>query len=176
MTAHIPEPALIIVDVQEGFVTPETKGTVGPILQHLDHRRPRYTRVIATRFVNRPRSLYETERHWSAMMSPPQTRLVRGIGKAADTVITKHGLAPDAGELLPMLQADGIRRVELCGFDTDQCVLATALLLWDAGIAPRILEPLCSSSGGPDMHDRGLVTLRRAIGDRNVTDLHGQPV
>ncbi len=176
MSAHEPEPALIVVDVQQGFVTPETEGTVGPILEHLARRRPRYARVIATRFVNRQGSLYETERDWSAMMATPQTRLVRGIGKAADTVLTKHGLAPDAGELLPLLRADGIRRVELCGFDTDQCVLATALLLWDAGIAPRVLVPLCSSSGGPDMHQKGLATLRRAIGDRNVTDIGGQPI
>ena len=35
MSAHEPEPALIVVDVQQGFLTPQTEGTVGPILEHL---------------------------------------------------------------------------------------------------------------------------------------------
>ncbi|MET0772781.1 MAG: hypothetical protein ABWZ82_06840 [Candidatus Limnocylindrales bacterium] len=55
-------------------------------------------------------------------------------------------------------------------------VLASALLLWDGGIVPRVLAPLCSSSGGHEMHDAGLSMLRRAIGDRNVTDLDGRPM
>jgi nicotinamidase-related amidase len=89
--------------------------------------------------------------------------------------LSKHGLAPDPDELLPILGRSGARRVELCGFDTDQCVLATALLLWDVGMAPRVLADLCSSSGGADMHEAGLAMTRRAIGDRNVVDTDGRP-
>jgi nicotinamidase-related amidase len=64
----------------------------------------------------------------------------------------------------------------LCGFGTDQCVLATALMLWDAAIVPRVLAELCSSSGGPEMHEAGLAIARRAIGDRNVVDRAGRPM
>jgi nicotinamidase-related amidase len=173
---HARSRALIVVDVQEGFVTPETEATVPRIVGHLQARGARYAAVIATRFVNLPGSLYVTERDWDEMTSGPDTRLVPDVGACADIVLPKHGLAPDRDELLSTLRRADCGRVELCGFDTDQCVLATALLLWDAGIAPRVLAPLCSSSGGPDMHEAGLSTLRRAIGDRNVTDVEEQPV
>ena len=49
------------------------------------------------------------------------------------------------------------------------------MLLWDAGIAPRILADLCASSGGRGMHEAGLALARRSIGDRNVVDILGGP-
>jgi len=167
--------ALIVVDVQEGFVTAETRATVPRITDHVRRHGDRYASIIATRFVNRPGSLYVTERHWPEMMAEPDTRLVEEISECADLILTKHGLAPGRDEMLSALLELDISRVDLCGFDTDQCVLATAILLWDGGIAPRILAPLCSSSGGSDMHQAGLSMLRRAIGDRNVTDREGRP-
>jgi nicotinamidase-related amidase len=167
--------ALIVVDVQEGFITDETRPIVPRITKHLRHARARYAAVIATRFVNVPGSLYVTERDWGEMMAEPSTRLLECVSAHADLVLTKHGLAPDREELMTALGRVGAEHVELCGFDTDQCVLATAVLLWDRGIAPRVLAPLCASSGGPDMHEAGLSMLRRAIGDRNVIDATGRP-
>jgi len=166
--------ALIVVDVQRGFVTPDTEATVSRVLEHIQRERRRYAVVIATRFINSPGSMYETEREWDGMMDAQDISLVSGIDSAVDAVLSKHGLAPDPGELLPILR--GVEQVEVCGFDTDQCVLATALLLWDAGIVPRVLASLCSSSGGPDMHEAGLAIARRAIGDRNVIDTAGHAI
>ena len=110
------------------------------------------------------------------MMSGDEVELLPEVARAADVVVSKHGLAPDPEELVPALRDRDVQAADLCGFDTDQCVLATALLLWDAAIAPRVLAELCSSSGGPDMHEAGLAIARRAIGDRNVTDTSGRPV
>jgi nicotinamidase-related amidase len=98
------------------------------------------------------------------------------VASAADIVLSKHGLAPRSEDLVAALRARNVQSVDLCGLDTDQCVLATALLLWDARITPRVLAELCSSSGGPDMHEAGLAIARRAIGDRNVIDMSGRPV
>jgi nicotinamidase-related amidase len=168
--------ALVVVDVQRGFVTPETEPTVTRLSAFLRSERSRYAVVIATRFANRPGSLYESERDWSGMMSGAEIELVPGLAEIADVVLIKHGLAPAREDLTFLLGAHGVQRADLCGFDTDQCVLATALLLWDAGIAPRVLAELCASSGGSDMHRAGLAITRRAIGDRNVTDTSGRPV
>jgi nicotinamidase-related amidase len=167
---------LVVVDVQEGFVTPETRATVPHIEDHLRRRRGDLAGVIATRFVNVPDSLYETQRDWHEMMEGPTTQVLPRIRQDADVVLVKHGLAPDRDELMEGLRRLAVEEVELCGFDTDQCVLATALQLWDLGIAPRVLAPLCSSSGGHEMHLAGLAMLRRAIGDRNVTGLDGRPM
>jgi nicotinamidase-related amidase len=168
--------ALVVVDVQEGFVTAHTEATVPLIAAHVIGSRKRYGRVIATRFVNLPGSLYESERDWREMTAEPETRVLPVVREHADRLLVKHGLAPERDELVAYLRSQDVSQVDLCGFDTDQCVLATALQLWDAGIRPRVLVPLCSSSGGPEMHSAGLAILRRAIGDRNVTDLEGRPM
>jgi nicotinamidase-related amidase len=165
----------VIVDVQRGFVVAHTAPTAQALAGYLDRERERYAIVIATRFVNRTGSLYETERDWHAMMSGEEVELLAEVARAADVVISKHGLAPDPEALVPALRRQEVQWVDLCGFDTDQCVLATALLLWDRAIVPRVLAELCSSSGGPEMHESGLAIIRRAIGDRNVTDASGQP-
>ena len=168
--------ALVIVDVQSGFVVPHTAPTAPAIAGFLRGERHRYDIVIATRFVNLPGSLYETERDWHEMMSGNELELLPEVARAADVVISKHGLAPDHEEIIPALRGRAVQMADLCGFDTDQCVLATALLLWDAAIVPRVLAELCSSSGGPDMHQAGLAIARRAIGDRNVVDTSGRPI
>ncbi len=168
--------ALIVVDVQRGFVTPGTEGTSPLILDHLRRWPDRYDVVIATRFVNEPGSFYATQRDWHAMMDAPDTDVLPAIEAVADVIVTKHGLAPRRDDVMPILRRHAIERVEICGFDTDQCVLATALLLWDAGIVPRVLAGLSASSGGPEMHEAGLAITRRAIGDRNVVDTRGRAI
>jgi nicotinamidase-related amidase len=98
---------LIVVDVQEGFVTPETRATVPRIEDHLRRRRGDLAAVIATRFVNLPGSLYETQRDWHEMMDGPSTQVLPRIRQDADVVLVKHGLAPDRDELM-----ESLRRLE----------------------------------------------------------------
>ncbi|MFN8622060.1 MAG: isochorismatase family cysteine hydrolase [Chloroflexota bacterium] len=160
--------ALVIVDVQRGFIVPDVEPLPPAIAAYVDAHRDRYAAIIATRFRNRPGSRYVSERDWDAMIGDEETQLLPAIAAAAGHVIDKHGLAPDRGALGTLLLDAGVERVHLCGLDTDQCVLATALLLWDAGFAPAVLADLCASSGGTALHDAALAILRRAIGDRNV--------
>jgi nicotinamidase-related amidase len=58
--------------------------------------------------------------------------------------------------------------VHVCGVDTDQCVLATVLTAFDAGLEPVVLADLCLSCAGEAPHEAGLVALRRAIGEDHV--------
>lgn len=162
-----PSPALVIVDVQRGFLAQETEAVVARIEAFLAERPP-YEVVIATRFVNLPGSRYESERDWHELMSDEETELLPFVASRADVVLAKHGLGPDGSELSDLLRARGITAADLCGLDTDQCVLATAFDLWDAGIVPRLLADLCAYWSGPGMHDAGLAIARRSFGDRNV--------
>jgi nicotinamidase-related amidase len=162
--------ALIVVDVQRGFLGSVGDGLPGRIAGYARRHRGRYALVVATRFVNHAGSRYVIERDWSAMIDQRETALAPEIAAVADVILPKHGLAPDGHQLATMLRAARIGRADLCGLDTDQCVLATALQLWDAGIVPRVLSDLCTSSGGEELHDAARALLRRSIGDRNVVE------
>lgn len=160
--------ALVIVDVQQGFIREGGAHLVSAIAAYLDARRDRYDLVLATRFRNHPGSRYESERDWSGMTAPDEIALVPAIAARADEVLDKHGLAPDRDALCALLADRQVERVHVCGLDTDQCVLATALLLWDEGFRPAVLADLCATSGGEELHDAARAILRRSIGDRNV--------
>lgn len=60
------------------------------------------------------------------------------------------------------------RYVYLCGFDTDCCVLATAIQLFELGICPVVLSYYCHSNGGEAAHVEALTCLNRLIGMQHV--------
>ena len=69
-----------------------------------------------------------------------------------------YGLEPrDVRKLL----ARGIRRVTVCGIDTDACVLGVMFSLWDAGIECHVKEDLCWSSTGPRLHRAGMTIIEQ---------------
>ena len=66
------------------------------------------------------------------------------------------------------LRQSGTTEVSLCGIDTDACVMATALDLFQNGIRPVVLAEACASHAGPDYHEAGLKLLARLIGREQI--------
>lgn len=58
--------------------------------------------------------------------------------------------------------------VTLVGVDTDACVLATAIDLFEMGIKPIIIEDCVGSSGGEECHEAGMLILKRSIGKEQI--------
>jgi len=69
------------------------------------------------------------------------------LRKKNDLVIIKqgYGLSPAA---IRKIRASGVKRVTVCGVDTDACVLGVMFSLFDAGIECRVKKELCWSSSG----------------------------
>ena len=64
---------------------------------------------------------------------------------------------------------DGLpEEVTLVGVDTDACVLATAIDLFEMGIKPIIIEDCVGSSGGEGCHEAGMLLLKRSIGKEQI--------
>ncbi|WP_408634333.1 cysteine hydrolase family protein [Mycoplasmopsis fermentans] len=61
--------------------------------------------------------------------------------------------------------------IYICGIDTDCCVQATAVNLFEKRIRPIVLSNYCASNGGPESHEAALKTLSRAIGKENIIQL-----
>lgn len=54
--------------------------------------------------------------------------------------------------------------VDLRGIDTDACVMASALSLFEYGKVPRVLVDYCGSIAGLEYHNMALRILERNIG------------
>ena len=132
-------PVLLIIDVQAAFSIPPS------LVADIEKYGRRFRRRIFTKFVNRPGSLFRTHLgHDSCAPGSPDTRLLIPPS-AGDLVFTKasYGLRPYH---LRKMRALGIREVEVCGVDTDACVLGVMFSLFDAQIAPKLVRRLCWSS------------------------------
>jgi nicotinamidase-related amidase len=159
---------LVVVDLQHDFMGPQT-AHLPPRVEALSEA---YGRVIATRFLNRRDSLWVSEVGCEKCM--PGTAGVELAFRPATppVVVDKEGYGLLGSALQPTLRALGEAgigkgdEVDVCGVDTDACVLKTALDLFDLGYRPRILIDACASSNGQDYHRRAEEIIRRQLGTK----------
>lgn len=132
---------LIIVDLQKAFPPPP---------QFVDRVRRyarRFPRRIFTRFVNPSGSPFRTALKQRCCGKGSDDLELLIPPEKGDLVISKrgYGLSPAA---IKRIKALRVKRVTVCGIDTDACVLGVMFSLFDAGIECRVREDMCWSSAG----------------------------
>lgn len=157
---------LIVVDVQNGFIkTQEHVEKANQIVALVESGN--FDKIIATKFTNYTGSRYEKYFNWSDLKTSDETDLYGKLKADVDAVFHKttyNCVDDDFVELLTELNDyDDVEEVYICGLDTDACVLATAIGLFDHLIAPIVLEDYCFSTGGEQYHKAGLKCLERTI-------------
>lgn len=156
--------ALIIVDVQRGFMNGSTEHIVKPI----ERLQSEYRMVVATRYYRLPGSAIDRLLSIEGFeRGSPETQLAFTASPGA-IVVEKSDYSCVGSQLLPLLRERNVRSASVCGVDTDQCVLMTAADLLQHDIVPVVFEDLCASAAGLQYHEAGLLLLRRLIGNEQV--------
>ena len=162
--------ALLVVDVQRGFLNPYTEHLPGRVRRLIE--RGAHDPVLFTRFVNAAGGPYHRFLDWHDCAGPPATDLAPELTRWAvpDCVFTKLGYAG-----LPEALAERLRELEpeevtVVGIDTDMCVLKVAMDVFDLGIKPVVLVDCCASTAGLQAHLAGLAVLARNIGADQLRD------
>ena len=161
---HQTRPALLIVDVQNGFINAHTS-SIPTLVERLQND---YETVVATRFNNQPGSPYRKFMNWGRFA--PGTDDVGLAFNAHKNVLVwdKDVYTCIDDKFLDFLASRSIDEVHVCGIDTDVCVTKCAVDLFEAGIRPVVLSTYCASHGGPSYHDAALQILRRYIGPDQI--------
>lgn len=163
MTVQHPS-VLLIIDVQQGFITPDT----GHIPAAVEALQDDFDHVFVTRFENPDISPYRRFLNWHDFPPrSPETVLAFTPRDDARLIVKSVYTAVTPG-LLATLEDLGAKTVHICGIATDNCVLKTAADLFEAGVRPVVLAKACASHGGPEAHQAGLVVLKRLIGASQV--------
>ena len=155
---------LLIIDVQAGFINDATRH----IPARVEALAADYAAVIVTRFVNPPGSVHRRFIHWHRFApGSADTALAFDPPPGADIVEkTAYSCVDDA--FLARLNALAAEEVHICGIATDNCVLCSAVDLFEAGIRPVVLADACGSHGGAEFHRWAVEILVRLIGADQV--------
>ena len=162
--------AWIVVDMQRGFDTPDLRALAGRIRDKV-HAQP--GPVWALVQVNPADGPLRLLRDWEGCSEDTDAYLLEPIRELSPSVVLKKGYGARAE--LPLTALTQFEAVFVVGADTDACVLATALGLFDAGIRVVIRAELCMSSAGPLLHAAGMQVLVRQLGAARVL-LEDEPI
>lgn len=158
--------ALLVVDMQNGFVNHNSEHIVPNIRRLLD--RGGWSIVLFTRFINQPESPYVRWIGWSRFMASPETDIIEPLRPFAREVVDKHGYSAFVPAVGKLLSKRKIARVVLCGVATDGCVLKTAVDAFERDVEPVVVADACASHAGQAIHDAALLLIPRFIGRKQV--------
>ena len=159
-----PRSALLIVDVQVGFVNDATRH----ILPKVEALQKQYAHVYATRFINAEGSPYRRLLGWHRFYESSDDVPLAFDPVDGVTVIDKHVYTCVTPAFLDDLHSKGIEEVAICGIDTDACVSACAVDLFEKGFRPILLSQACASHAGAEYHEAALRILARLIGKSQI--------
>ena len=157
---------LLVIDVQNGFVSDETDMVLPRIEQLM--RDFQGSLIIATQFINVEPSGFRDIMHWKRLKDSPEIDLIPFVESLASFVFKKTTYTACTEEILNVLKEKNVDEVYLAGIDTDCCVLASAIGLFEQNIRPIVLEHYCASNGGEKSHNAALTVLERTIGKRQI--------
>jgi nicotinamidase-related amidase len=175
--------ALIVVDVQQGFVNRHSRAALPAIVQLVKSWQAACAPVVMTRFHNELGSPYETITGWTRLRTADEQALIEELAPYTPTaaaVIDKSQSSLFTVDGARLIREAGWTDLVFCGLDTDACVLHSAMDAYQSGYRPWLVVDACTSTGGPAYHDAGLLLAGRNIGqgqlvtsDTILTRLHG---
>lgn len=152
--------ALLIVDVQKEFLTDSTKDRVPRIQQLVETGG--YDYCILTYYKNTPQSPLYHRLHWyDGMDACTDSLLIHPPAGLLTVVEEKTTYALPCKDLFDLVGL--CSHIDLVGFDTDACVMAAAVNLFDAGYDFDVLGEYCASTNGRDYHEAAMKIINRVL-------------
>jgi nicotinamidase-related amidase len=164
-------PALIVVDVQNGFITEHSAHVVPVIVELVRRWQAAGHDVVFTRYINHEDSIFERLMGWTKLQHSPAIDIVPDLQpyvEGATAVVDKkvYTLFTDEGEQLA--KDRDWTDVYVCGIDREVCVLKTAVDAFERNIVPRLVVDASASHSGSEAHNAGLLVAAKMIGQRQL--------
>ena len=127
---------LLVVDMQNGFMTKQNYIDLNKKIENLINTYS-YQKIYFTKFKNTKNSLYETRVNWTELCDAKSQEFSLPLPKDA-IVFEKYGYGLHSNQI-EELKSLNVSQIDICGLQTDACVYAIALQLFDNKIFPNIL-------------------------------------
>jgi nicotinamidase-related amidase len=163
-TGKMKADALIVVDVQNGFINQYTEHLIDRIKPLFES----YTHKIACRFYNPPQSSFRSLMKWPLFDQGDDNYQLALELPESGFIYDKPEYTAATKTLLDFLEKNEIKTVDVCGINTEVCVLFTATDLFFKGYDVRALSDFSASCRGQAYHEAGILALKHCIGDKRV--------
>lgn len=157
---------LLIIDVQQFFTNTYTYGTAKNIVQYIEQHKQAYDDILFTVFKNHRNSSFALQLDWHKCKVGEDLKLddVFLPYLREDNLFTKSTYSIFKNKAFR--DAIGTKEevcFDICGTDTNACVLASAFDGFDLGYRINVLGDLCASHSGNIFHDAAIQILDKCI-------------
>ncbi|MGH3430301.1 MAG: cysteine hydrolase family protein [Mycobacteriales bacterium] len=158
--------ALVVIDVQNGFVRSGSRHVVPAITNLVSRWGAAGGAIVFTRYFNYENSPFERIMGWKQMRGAPETELISELKPyvTGQTVLDKTIYSALTEETAGLVAERGWTDLMICGIATESCVCKTAVDAFERGLIPWVVTDACASPAGREAHDAGLLVTRRFIG------------
>lgn len=153
---------LVIIDVQKGFLTPETNHIPNKIKELLKNRK--FDFIVSTKFINTTNTAHYKYLNWNEMMDNESQELDPYIESISYRVFEKSINSCFTEEFNKFIKKNDIDKLVFVGIDTDCCVLKSAFDCFDKLIPFEVLTDCCASTGGLKFHKYACDIMKRSLG------------
>lgn len=165
MSIGFPNPnkkrALIVVDVQSSFVNSENKEVISSIAKVIE--KGSYALIVESVFSTEGNLLWERQHRWTCKFTDTLPEIEKIIEESESRVhVRKNTKSAWKGDVdfEKLFKDKGIEEVHIVGFDTNDCVLATAYESFDLGFQTYVIEEATHSAEGSRMRTPAIEILR----------------
>lgn len=156
--------ALLVVDCQNWFINEHTRRIPARIASLIKARK--FDFVLFSKYVFSKDSPFARVRSGQALSDPRDTDIMPELSPMASKgkVFVKNTFSClKCRPLARFLKKNKVSRLYICGFDTDGCVLATAVEAFDLCYDVKVIADLCASHNGLELNKWALEIIRRNI-------------
>jgi nicotinamidase-related amidase len=167
MVSEKPKSCLVIIDVQHVFINDNTKELPEKILDFV--QRNNFDLIIGTRYINTPDSACYKLGNWKCSMEGSvESEIVPEIFDIVNGVFYKHIYSCYSEAMKWFLWHNQISRLYFCGISTECCVMSSVLNAYDDVADCFVIEDLCASTEGIDMHNAAIDIMKHCVGSDRV--------
>jgi nicotinamidase-related amidase len=157
---------LLVVDVQNGFITEDTEHLLPKLLDLCSLSN--FDCLVFSKFKNIVGGPYQSILKWHKLTSIEETEIHSSLKPYATLVFEKNIYTCVSDSFIDYLKINMIDTVFIAGIDTDCCVLTTAVDLFQNNFVPFVLADYCASTGGIISHSSAITVLKRLIGENQI--------
>ena len=140
---------IIVVDMQKGFINKNNEELVNKINRYLSNNH--FDNIIYTKYINFPGSPFIKFLDWTDLQDKGSQQIAVDV-KDGSKIFEKAGYGID-DKIIKYLKSKNITECEVCGTNSDACVMAVAFNLFDNDIKPIIIYDLCGTNNVKKIDD-----------------------